>query len=52
MLDRYRYAYLLATLALLIMGRPFLPDIGRNLVIVMMGLSLVTAAVNQSLKHI
>jgi len=51
MLDRYRYAYLLATLALLIMGRPFLPDFGRNLVIVMLGLSLVTAAVTSAARQ-
>jgi len=50
-LDRYRYAYLLATLALLIMGRPFLPDFGRNLVIVMLGLSLVTAAVTSAARQ-
>ena len=28
-MGRMRYAYLLATLALLIVGRPFLPDFGR-----------------------
>ena len=51
MLDRYRYAYLLATLALLIIGRPFLPDFGRNLVIAMLGLSLITAAVTSAARQ-
>ena len=48
MFDRYRYAYLLATLALLIIARPFLPDFGRNFVIAMLGLSLITAAVTSA----
>ena len=30
MLDRYRYAYLLATLGLLIIGRPFLPNLAAT----------------------
>ena len=51
MLERYRYAYLLATLSLLIIGRPFLPDFGRNLVIVILALSLVTAAVTSATKR-
>ncbi len=52
MLGRYRYAYLLVTLALLIVGRPFLPDLGRGLVIAMLALSLVTAALaNASTRH-
>jgi hypothetical protein len=51
MLERYRYAYLLATLALLIIGRPFLPDFGRNLVIAMLALSLVTAAVTSAARQ-
>ena len=48
MLDRYRYAYLLATLALLIVARPFLPDFGRGLVLAMLALSLVTAAITSA----
>ncbi|MCH2171977.1 potassium channel family protein [Myxococcota bacterium] len=48
MLGRYRYAYLLATLALLIVARPFLPDLGRGLVIGMLILSLMTAAITSS----
>ena len=48
MLDRYRYAYLLATLALLIIGRPFLPDFGHNLIVAMLALSLITAAVTSA----
>ncbi len=44
MLGRYRYAYLLVTLALLIVGRPFLPDLGRGLLLTMLVLSLATAA--------
>ncbi len=51
MLDRYRYAYLLATLGLLIIGRPFLPEFGRNLVIAMLALSLVTAAVTSATRR-
>ena len=51
MLGRYRYAYLLATLALLIMGRPFLPDFGRNFVIAMLALSLITAAITSASKQ-
>ena len=51
MLERYRYAYLLATLALLIVGRPFLPDLGRGLVIGMLILSLMTAAITSSTKR-
>jgi len=45
---RYRYAYLLVTLGILIIGRPFLPDFGRNFVIGMLGLSLITAAVTSA----
>ena len=48
---RMRYAYLLAALALLIIGRPFLPDFGRNLVIAMLGLSLITAAVTSAARQ-
>ena len=51
MLGRMRYAYLLATLALLIVGRPFLPDFGRGLVLALLGLSLVTAAVTSATKR-
>jgi hypothetical protein len=50
-LERYRYAYLLATLSLLIIGRPFLPDFGRNLIIVILALSLVTAAVTSATRR-
>jgi hypothetical protein len=46
--ERYRYAYLLVTLGILIIGRPFLPDFGRNFVIGMLGLSLITAAVTSA----
>ena len=45
MFSRYRYAYLLVTLGILIIGRPFLPDFGRNFVIGMLGLSLITDSV-------
>lgn len=48
MFSRYRYAYLLVTLGILIIGRPFLPDFGRNFVIGMLGLSLITAAVTSA----
>ena len=41
MLGRMRYAYLLATLALLIVGRPFLPDFGRGLVLALLALCVV-----------
>ena len=51
MLGRMRYAYLLATLALLIIGRPFLPDLGRGLLLAMLVLSLVTAAVTSATKR-
>ncbi|MDE0886665.1 MAG: ion channel [Myxococcota bacterium] len=51
MLGRYRYAYLLATLILLILGRPFLPDFGKNFVIAMLALSLMTAAVTSASKQ-
>ena len=44
MLGRYRHAYLLAALALLIVGRPFLPDLGRGLLTAMLALTLLTAA--------
>ena len=51
MLGRYRYAYLLATLAVLIVARPFLPDLGRNLVLAMLGFSLVMAAVTSATRQ-
>jgi len=51
MLGRYRYAYLLATLAVLIVARPFLPDLGRNLVLAILGLSLVMAAVTSAARQ-
>ena len=44
MLGRYRHAYLLASLTLLIIGRPFLPDIGQGLITAMLVLGLVMAA--------
>ncbi|MCS5637506.1 MAG: ion channel [Myxococcota bacterium] len=51
MLGRYRYAYLLATLAVLIVARPFLPDLGKNLVLAMLGFSLVMAAVTSAARQ-
>ena len=45
---RMRYAYLLVTLALLIVGRPFLPDLGRGLLLGILVLSLLTAAVTSA----
>lgn len=51
MLGRFRYAYLLATLALLVVGRPFLPDLGRSLVLGMLALSLITAAITAATRN-
>jgi len=51
MLGRFRFAYLLATLALLVVGRPFLPDFGRSLVLGMLALSLITAAVTTATRN-
>jgi len=48
MLGRYRHAYLLASLALLIIGRPFLPDLGQGLITAMLVLSLVMAAMTSA----
>ena len=51
MAGRMRYAYLLATLALLIVGRPFLPDFGQGVLLAMLVLSLVTAAVTSATQR-
>lgn len=48
---RMRYAYLLAALALLIIGRPFLPDFGQGLLLALLVLGLVTAAVTSATRR-